>query len=220
MAAQSKLNHQNHQSRFEGGSVAKSPDSMDKIAALTPSMADQGGPPTQHNLGVFHEQEQGRLEKDERDAARLYQVAADMGLEIDTSIEQTTIRVSQNEEFELQIPIRKNSWESHHSVTNPGQGASTLSKEICEHLHLCSQPRTYDLFDESGLRASISFRFGEGMHTYQNFIYMRKDLLDKYILETGKDLLWIIWGEKSVTNKDINPGYQVFQQISRYPRTQ
>jgi TPR repeat protein len=53
---------------------------MDKIAALTPSMADQGGPPTQHNLGVFHEQEQGRLEKDERDAARLYQVAADMGL--------------------------------------------------------------------------------------------------------------------------------------------
>jgi hypothetical protein len=146
-------------------------------------------------------------------------IAGDMGFEFDISTESTTIQMPQNQEIEVQIPIRKNSWESHHSVTNSGQGAATLSREICEHLHLCGQPQTYDLFDESGRRASIVFRFGEGLHTFQSLIYLRKDLLDKYLLETGKNLIWVIWGEKSVTNNDINSSYQVFQQISQYLRT-
>ncbi len=125
-------------------------------------------------------------EKNHLDLA-VEEIAAQMGLEIEVKAEQTTTRVFENQEFEVQVPIRENCWESYHSTTNPGQKSAILSKEIAEHLQLRSQPQTYDLFDETGRRASITFRFGgEIWNTYQTFIYIRKDLLDKYLLETGQ----------------------------------
>ena len=60
------------------------------------------------------------------------------------------------------------------------------------------------------------------MHT---LIYIRQDLLEKYLIDKGLDLIWAIWGERNYKSKN-NEGledfsrkykhYKVFQKIITY----
>jgi hypothetical protein len=124
--------------------------------------------------------------------------------------------------IEVLIPIREYMWESYHSDVNQASKTAALAREIAEHLDLCGQPQTFDLFEKSGERATIAFHHGEKWHTYQSLIYIRKDLLDRYLGETKKELVWAIWGEREVIAKDIpsedrdQVGYRVFQQVVLY----
>lgn len=163
--------------------------------------------------------------REDRQEPTLREFANQMDLEIKVETEPTTVRTPEYQDFEVEIPIREHCWESYHSKTNPGQRVAVLSKEIAEHLRLCNQPQTYDLFDETGQRASIVFRFGEHWHTFQSFIYIRKDLLDKYLSETGTRLLWAVWGERTIMESGIQARsndirYKVFQQILLYDQMQ
>jgi len=93
--------------------------------------------------------------------------------------------------------------------------------EVIEEIGLYSgQPQTCDLFDEAGRSASISFHFGDKWHSFQSLIYIRKDQLDKYLIETKKNLIWPIWGEKSVRDSGAvqsdKVNYQIFQKIAQY----
>ncbi len=126
--------------------------------------------------------------------------------------------------FEVLIPVRENTWEDYHSEITSGRSVATPAKEITQHLNLCSQPQTYDLFEKSGRRASITFRYGEYWHSSQDFTYLRKDLLERFLSETNSELIWAIWGEREfhgdISQRDgfasQHEYYKVFQEIKTY----
>lgn len=98
----------------------------------------------------------------------------------------------------VEIPVQKYNWESHHSVMNRGGGASLPSKLLCNILSLRYRANKCDLYDTSGL-ASIYREVGEyGSQVSGSCSYLRRDLLDRYLLQSGKTLVWLMWGERGL----------------------
>jgi len=124
--------------------------------------------------------------------------------------------------FKVAIPVRENNWEGYHSIVNPDRYVLVPSKELAEFLDLCSQPQTFDLYEKNGRRASITLRWGDTWHTEHKLIFLRQDLLDRYLHENGLHLVRVIWGErqfKSIRNEGLDEfaerytSYKFFQEI-------
>lgn len=127
--------------------------------------------------------------------------------------------------FEVEIPVKNFGWSSGTSFVNPGHGAYVPSKEIALHLELSSRPQTFDMYDSKGKIASLSFDLGDHYHSGQKLMYLRQDLLDRYLRDKGKALLWIIWGERRIKTKDESelrsfsakhPHYKVYRTTESY----
>lgn len=96
----------------------------------------------------------------------------------------------------VDIPVQKYNWESYHSVVNQNSGASLPSKLLCEALSLRYRANKWDLHDASGV-ASLYREVGEyGSQINGSFSYLRRDLLDSYLTQSGKTLVWLMWGER------------------------
>lgn len=96
----------------------------------------------------------------------------------------------------VDIPVQKYNWESYHSVVNQGSGASLPSKRLCEALGLRYRANKWDLDDAAGV-ASLYREIGEyGSQIHGSFCYLRRDLLDSYLTQFGKTLVWLMWGER------------------------
>lgn len=102
-----------------------------------------------------------------------------------------------NDGVAIEIPVQKYAWESHHSVVNQGGGGRLPSKKLCEALKLRYRAtRRWDLHDASGV-ASLYREVGEyGSEINGSFSYLRRDLLDRYLTQSGKALVWLMWGER------------------------
>ncbi len=145
--------------------------------------------------------------------------------ELKIFIEEKYDKAQSYEKINVLIPIREYRWEGNHSDTNQTGTTAVLAKEITEHLNLCGQPQTFDMYEKSGKKATNSVHHGDKWHTYLSMIYIRKDLLDKYLEETKKCLVWAIWGERVLMLEGIPVRaddeedivrYRDFQQIFRY----
>ncbi len=96
----------------------------------------------------------------------------------------------------VDIPVQKYNWESYHSVVNQNSGASLPSKRLCEALSLRYRANKWDLHDAAGV-ASLYREVGEyGSQISGSFSYLRRDLLDSYLTQSGKALVWLMWGER------------------------
>lgn len=93
--------------------------------------------------------------------------------------------------------VTRHGWESYHSELNPGTGASVPTRQFADQLGLTSRPQTFDLYDSEGQLASVSIEHGEPFSNRQDFTYLRKDLLDRYLESSGQRLVWIIAGERA-----------------------
>ena len=127
--------------------------------------------------------------------------------------------------FEIFIPTHNNIWESHHSKMTPGRSVFIPAKEITEFLNLCSQPQSFDMYEKTGKKASITIEYEKKNQNVQDLMFLRKDLLDKYLKENDLYFLRTIGGEREfVTDKveeyDIfdkkNNRYKQFQNICTY----
>jgi hypothetical protein len=130
--------------------------------------------------------------------------------------------------FQALVPLRQYSWESYHSVLNQAGFPNVLARQLTDHLDLKGQPQTFDMFDPNSKRASIAFRHGEDHWNSEHFLYIRRDLLDRFLAEQGLRMVWITWGERqysvftmaerapSFRGKDEAP-WRVFQQVTTYP---
>ena len=121
--------------------------------------------------------------------------------------------------------MRNFSWESGRSVVNPGPHAYVPTKEICEHLKLTSRPQTFDMYDSEGKIATAVRTFGDTWHSGHKLIYMRQDLVNKYLNDRRLVLIWVIWGERRFWSKNhgelqefakTNKSYQVYKYIVVY----
>jgi hypothetical protein len=101
----------------------------------------------------------------------------------------------------VDIPVQKYNWESYHSVVNQGSGASLPSKRLCEALSLRYSANKWDLHDATGV-ASLYRKVGEyGSQINGSFSYLRRDLLESYLTQSGKTLVWLMWGERGLHHR-------------------
>jgi hypothetical protein len=111
--------------------------------------------------------------------------------------------VERTRDYDVELPLRCFSWESSHSFANPRQWAHVPSKELCRFLYLRSEPQTFDMFDPQGGRASITLQWGEPFHTYHEVLYLRQDLLDRYLRGKELALVWFTFGERQFRSDDM-----------------
>lgn len=141
--------------------------------------------------------------------------------------DEIEMQIPEYNEFSVLLPVMEYNWESYHSVVNDAGHTTVVGKEIANYLGLINQPQTFDLLDIDGKPASINIEFHKDYNNSHSFVYIRKDLLDKYLSETNSKFVSVIWGERDVRFKtderreeffETHPftEYKVFQEIIEY----
>jgi len=149
-----------------------------------------------------------------------------IGKEFPEEIER---EVSELKVFEILLPVIEYNWESHHSHLNQAGHVTVVSKEIVTHLNLVDQPQSFDLFEKNGSKASMNVHYHKDYNNNHSFVYIRKDLLNKFLLSNKLKFVWAICGERDVTFKteerrqkffSENPFevHQAFQKIVDYTK--
>ncbi|WP_156378236.1 MULTISPECIES: hypothetical protein [unclassified Phenylobacterium] len=99
----------------------------------------------------------------------------------------------------LEVPVRAFSWESHHSEENQGGGATYPSPAMVDQLRLRKRGPQIDMFDEKGQRATIYRVFdSENPESRGRLFYMRADLVEDYLRQRKRSLVWLNWGEREM----------------------
>ncbi len=133
---------------------------------------------------------------------RMERIAQEMGIrQVEESVTKE-VEVPDAVVCDVTMPVRGHGWEDYHSELNPSTGANAPARQIADVLGLVGRPQTFDLYDSSGRRASATFRHGGRSSDKQEFTYLRKDLLDRYLKEAGQRLIWHIFGERAILEAD------------------
>ena len=105
---------------------------------------------------------------------------------------------------EVEIPVHVFAWESHHSKLNQVTGMRFPAPALCEHLYLFNHNQTSDLFDSDGDRATIYREFHCDNALFDSWLlYIRKDLLERYLDETDQTIAWLPWGERTLDHQEL-----------------
>lgn len=106
----------------------------------------------------------------------------------------------------IEIPVLTFSWENYHSIVNDYCGFDFPAPAISSYLELGFRNQSIELFDKFGKRATLFLRFGDpdSYHT-THLLYLRKDLLEKYLRHTTQTIIWAVWGERDTD-------YKVYEQ--------
>ena len=118
--------------------------------------------------------------------------------------------------FEMLVPVRVNCWADSSSAAVPGRNVAIPIRQIAEAFSLHGHPQSFDLFENNGRQASATFCYGEEWGERQDFIYLRQDLLERYLAEIDRELIWVIWGEQSVVPRDKDTSYKLFHDAKVY----
>lgn len=114
----------------------------------------------------------------------------------------------------VEVPRHTLSWESHHSTENQSGYADFIAPALCDFLKLRNKGSSQDLFDENGNPASLYRMFGDGSDYYRsNLLYIRRDLLESYLRQTGQKLVWFIWGERDFKHEVLQEMRTEIQDI-------
>ncbi|PJI41847.1 hypothetical protein [Ferrovibrio sp.] len=92
-----------------------------------------------------------------------------------------------------------------------GQGDRHLpAPRICSQMGLRYGGRDFGMVDASGKAAAIAIRSPDGSPTPGTGLYLRSDILDKYLMDNGIVMTWVIWGEREYHyehhEKRVDPG--------------
>jgi len=109
-----------------------------------------------------------------------------------------------NSGVEVEIPVHVFAWESHHSKLNQVSGMRFPAPALCEHLDLVNYNQTSDLLDSDGNRATIYREFYCDNAQFDSWLlYIRKDLLERYLDETDQTIAWLPWGERTLDHQEL-----------------
>ena len=107
----------------------------------------------------------------------------------------------------VEVPVHRWSWESYHSLFNQVSGIEFVAPALSEKLGLVNHNSTFDLWDQSGHRATVYREFHvTGRFGNSKLLYLRKDLLERYLAHTKQSLVWIPWGERTLHHKHFSHG--------------
>ncbi len=140
------------------------------------------------------------------------------GFELTT--ETVDIEQPEFQTFEMLVPIRENHWSDSSSAAVPSRNVAIPIRQIAETFSLYGHPQSFDLFEKSGKRASITFCYGEEWKDKQDFTYLREDLLERYLAEIGAELIWVIWGNRRLVSENPDDPYKNFHEVKTYHEIQ
>ncbi|WP_462265877.1 NACHT domain-containing protein [Mucilaginibacter sp.] len=106
---------------------------------------------------------------------------------VEMRVQKKKIRIEQDSDCE---PI-----EIQHAVRFI-EGASYPSKNIIDHCRLRKGNSRNELVDESGQLASLHHYLNNDYVDQENFTYLRRDLLDKFLADNKLEMLYIVSGER------------------------
>lgn len=105
----------------------------------------------------------------------------------------------------VEIPVHGFGWESYHSVVNDYSGYDVPTPAISNYLGLNYRNQSVEFFDRNGKRATIFMRIQEpDSHHSTHLMYLRKDLLERYLAHTEQTIVWAIWGERDANYKAMD----------------
>lgn len=102
-----------------------------------------------------------------------------------------------NEKVKVEIPSKNYSWESYHSTENNYSGGSFLSKEIASNLGLyINIPKVSFKEEINNKKGVLVVESGEVFRNKESLLFIRIDLLKKYLERKNSYLLMFAWGER------------------------
>ena len=102
----------------------------------------------------------------------------------------------------VELPHVKFGWESYHSAYNDFSGFDLPAPSLIQRLGLRNRDREIDFRDPSGSLATLYREAGSGWGGNQHkLLYVRADLLRRYLRDTRQVLIWCNWGERDWMKK-------------------
>jgi hypothetical protein len=102
----------------------------------------------------------------------------------------------------VEIPSRRFSWESYHSAMNKVSGFMLPAPSLIQVLDLRTWNREIDFRDAEGKYATLYREGGGGWRgNRHDLLYLREDLLRKYLSKVRQVLVWCNWGERDWMKK-------------------
>ncbi len=125
--------------------------------------------------------------------------------ESDGEPEMTTWIENVNDTVDVVLPIVNNDWESYHTCTNAGGCPPLLGREVCDQLNIFINQETSEFRDSAGGLASAVVASPHGEQgASQEFLYLRRDLVDRLLSERKARLMWLVWGERELVSENLN----------------
>ena len=102
----------------------------------------------------------------------------------------------------LEIPYIQFGWESYHSSHNDFSGFDLPAPSLIQRLRLASKNREIDFYDSTGRPGTLYREEGDGWKgDRHSLLYVRADLLQRYLTDTRQVLIWCNWGERDWLKK-------------------
>ena len=114
----------------------------------------------------------------------------------------------------IEIPYIDFGWESHHSLHNDFSGFDLPAPGLIQRLRLASKNREIDFYDSKGKPGTLYREAGDGWNGDRHtLLYVRADLLQRYLTDTRQVLVWCNWGERDWLKK--MEGHEVIHSSAR-----
>jgi hypothetical protein len=105
----------------------------------------------------------------------------------------------------VEVPSIQFGWESYHSTQNDFLGFDFPAPRLIQRLGLATKNREIDFYDGAGNPGTLYREAGDGWKgSRHSLLYIRADLLRRYLTETRQVLIWCNWGEREWLNKIDN----------------
>lgn len=102
----------------------------------------------------------------------------------------------------LELPFIHFGWESYHSSSNDFTGFDLPAPSLIQRLGLASRNREIDFYDPQGKPGTLYREGGNGWKgDRHSLLYVRADLLKRYLTDTRQVLVWCNWGERDWLKK-------------------
>jgi hypothetical protein len=101
------------------------------------------------------------------------------------------------EGVEVEVPAYEFAWQSSQSELNQAGRVAVPAPALCQTLQLSRRRGEWDLYDLSGRKAAL-FRsdVGSVVNNSAHALFLRRDLLQKYLRASRQQLVWLVWGER------------------------
>ena len=102
----------------------------------------------------------------------------------------------------LELPFISFGWESYHSSHNDFSGFDLPSPSLIQRLGLASKNREIDFYDSMGKPGTLYREAGDGWKgDRHSLLYIRADLLQRYLVDARQVLVWCNWGRRDWLKK-------------------
>jgi hypothetical protein len=114
----------------------------------------------------------------------------------------------------IELPFIHFGWESYHSSHNDFSGFDLPAPSLIQRLGLTSKNREIDFYDSMGRPGTLYREAGDGWKgDRHSLLYVRADLLRRYLTDTRQVLVWCNWGERDWLKK--MEGHDVIRDPAR-----